>query len=324
MNILVTGGAGYIGSHMVRYLQKNGLQPVVLDSLIYGHKESLPPEVKFYQGDIADAKLVSKIIQTEKIDAAMHFSAFINVGESVENPQKYHENNFVKTVSLLNTLKENSVEYFIFSSTAAVYGLHDLPKLTEELKLKPINPYGLSKLMVEQTLKEYSAAHGLKYAVLRYFNAAGADEDGTIGESHSPETHLIPLALQSILDPKKQLKIFGTDYPTPDGTCVRDYIHIYDLADAHLKALNYILKNKTSNCFNLGSESGYSVKEIIQTCEKICGRKVNYAEAPRRAGDPAYLVADSSKAQKTLGWQPQYSLEKIIATAWNWEQNRRY
>lgn len=324
MNILVTGGAGYIGSHMVRCLLKNKLRPVVLDSLICGHKEALPSDIKFYQGDIADHKLVSQIIKTEKITAVMHFSAFINVSESVENPYKYYENNFVKTLSLLNSLRENSVEYFIFSSTAAVYGTHSVPKLTEQLELKPINPYGWSKLMTEQALKDFSTVGALKYAALRYFNAAGADENGTIGEAHHPETHLIPLALQSILQPKRQLKVFGTDYSTPDGTCVRDYIHICDLAEAHLKALEYIMKNKTSDYFNLGSENGYSVKEIIQTCEKVSGQKVNYQETERRAGDPAYLVADSSKARQILGWQTTYDLEKIIATAWQWEQNRRY
>jgi UDP-glucose 4-epimerase len=324
VNILVTGGAGYIGSHMTRYLVKNGLRPVVLDNLVYGHRESLPDSVKFYQGDIADQRLVSKIIRREKIQAVMHFSAYAYVGESVENPAKYYDNNFCKTARLLETLREHSVKYFIFSSTCATYGLQDVPKINEQLPQNPINPYGFTKLAVERLLQDYSRAYGLQYAALRYFNAAGADEQGLSGESHNPETHLIPLALQSILRPRQQLKIFGADYPTPDGTCVRDYVHVYDLAAAHLKALDYIVQNQISDCFNLGSENGYSVKEIIQACEKISGQKTNWVSAPRRAGDPAYLVADAAKARKILGWQTVYDLDKIIATAWQWEQKRRY
>ncbi|MDR2428630.1 MAG: UDP-glucose 4-epimerase GalE [Candidatus Margulisbacteria bacterium] len=324
MNILVTGGAGYIGAHMTRYILRHGLRPVVLDNLVYGHRASLPEKTKFYRGDIADRRLVTKIIRKEKIDAVLHFSAYAYVGESVENPRKYYENNFSKTQKLLDTLLDNNVAHFIFSSTCATYGAPDVKKLHEKLPQNPINPYGFTKLAVEKMLADYSRAYGLQYAALRYFNAAGADDDGAIGEAHDPETHLIPLALQSILRPARQLKIFGTDYPTPDGTCVRDYVHVYDLAAAHLQALDYILKNKTSDCFNLGSENGYSVREIIKACEKVSGRKVNCLEAPRRAGDPAYLVADSSKARKILGWRPCYDLEKIIATAWNWEQNRRY
>lgn len=324
MNILVTGGAGYIGSHMVRYLLKNNLQPVVLDNLVYGHKEAIPDGVKFYQGDIADSELVIQILQENKIDAVMHFSAYAYVGESVENPQKYYENNFCKTQKLLDTLLENKIEYFIFSSTCATFGMPDVKKINEQVPQNPINPYGFTKLAVEHLLADYARAYGLKYAALRYFNAAGTDDTGVIGESHNPETHLIPLVLQSVLQPEKQLKIFGTDYPTTDGTCVRDYIHVYDLAAAHLKALDFIMKNKTSDCFNLGSENGYSVKEIIQTCEKISGQKANYVEAPRRAGDPAYLVADSAKAHEILDWQTKYDLEKIISTAWDWEKNRKY
>ncbi|MDR1452431.1 MAG: UDP-glucose 4-epimerase GalE [Candidatus Margulisbacteria bacterium] len=344
MNILVTGGAGYIGSHMLRYLLRHDLRPVVLDNLVYGHRASLPEKTRFYRGDIADQKLTARIIQKEKITAVMHFSAYAYVGESVENPRKYYENNFSKTQKLLDTLLDNNVSYFIFSSTCATYGASynasagasyntsagasynapDAEKLHENLPQNPINPYGFTKLAVEKMLADYSRAYGLRYAALRYFNAAGADDAGAVGEAHTPETHLIPLALQSILRPARQLKIFGTDYPTPDGTCVRDYVHVYDLAAAHLQALDYILKNKTSDCFNLGSENGYSVREIIRACEKVSGRRVNFQEAGRRAGDPAYLVADSGKAKKILNWQARYDLEKIIATAWQWEQNRRY
>ncbi|MDR2430747.1 MAG: UDP-glucose 4-epimerase GalE [Candidatus Margulisbacteria bacterium] len=324
MNILVTGGAGYIGSHMTRYLLKNGHTPVALDNLVYGHRASLPDGVVFYQGDIADKELTAKIIQREKIAAVMHFSAYTYVGESVQNPAKYYDNNFGQTIRLLEALRENGVEYFIFSSSCAIYGLHDRPRLHEQLPPNPLSPYGFTKLAVEHMLQDYSRAYGLKYAALRYFNAAGADDQGLLGESHTPETHLIPLALQSILRPEQQLKIFGADYPTPDGTCVRDYVHVYDLADAHLKALNYIVQNKTSDCFNLGSGNGYSVREIIQMCEKVTGLKVNYQETERRAGDPAKLVADSRKAEKILGWRARYDLEKIIATAWQWEQKRRY
>ncbi|GBR72532.1 UDP-glucose 4-epimerase [Candidatus Termititenax aidoneus] len=324
MNILVTGGAGYIGSHMARYILRRKLRPVILDNLVYGHKESLPPRIKFYRGDIADQKLVSKIIRQEKIEAVMHFSAYAYVGESVTNPRKYYENNFSKTQKLLDTLLDNNVAHFIFSSTCATYGAPDTKKISEKLPQNPINPYGFTKLAVEKMLADYSQAYGLRYAALRYFNAAGADDDGAIGEAHAPETHLIPLALQSILNPEKQLKIFGADYPTPDGTCVRDYVHVYDLAAAHLQALDYIARRKTSDCFNLGSENGYSVREIISACEKASGLKVNCQETGRRAGDPAYLVADSGKAHKILGWQTSYDLEKIIATAWQWEKHRRY
>ena len=324
MNILVTGGAGYIGSHMTRYILRRGLRPVVLDNLVYGHRASLPEKVKFYHGDIADQKLVAKIIKKEKINAVMHFSAYAYVGESVENPRKYYANNFSKTQLLLDTLLDNNVSHFIFSSTCATYGAPDVKKIHEKLPQNPINPYVFTKLAVEKMLADYNRAYGLQYAALRYFNAAGADDDGAIGESHAPETHLIPLALRSILQPDRQLKIFGTDYPTPDGTCVRYYVHVYDLAAAHLQALDYILKNKTSDYFNLGSENGYSVREIISVCEKVSGRRVNWQEAPRSAGDPAYLVADACKAQKILNWQVHYDLEKIVATAWNWEQKRRY
>lgn len=322
-HILVTGGAGYIGSHMVRYMLKSGYAPVVLDNLVYGHKEALPQDVPLYVGDIGDKALVKKICRDHGVVAAMHFSAYAYVGESVNDPAKYYDNNFVRTVAFLNALREAKVQYFIFSSTCATYGATDKPRLVEDHPQNPINPYGMTKLMVEKVLADYDRAYGLKYVALRYFNAAGADDSAQIGESHDPETHLIPLALRTLYK-DTALQLFGTDYPTPDGTCVRDYIHVNDLADAHLRSLEYLFRNNTSNFFNLGSENGYSVREIIAMCEKVSGKKVRYTEVPRRAGDPPVLVGDSRKAQEVLGWKAQYSLEKIIATAWNWEQQKRY
>lgn len=321
--ILVSGGAGYIGSHMVRYMLKAGYAPVVLDNLVYGHKEALPAEVPLYVGDIGDRALVKKICRDHHVTAAMHFSAYAYVGESVTDPAKYYDNNFVKTLAFLNALRESGVDYFIFSSTCATYGATDQASLSEAHPQNPINPYGMTKLMVEKALADYARAYGFKYVALRYFNAAGADDTGEIGESHEPETHLIPLALRTLYK-DTSLQLFGTDYPTPDGTCVRDYIHVNDLADAHLRALEYLFKTKTSNFFNLGSENGYSVREIIAMCEKVSGKKVRYTEAPRRPGDPPVLVADATKAREVLGWKTQYSLEKIISTAWAWEQKKRY
>ncbi len=288
-SILVTGGAGYIGSHMVRYMLKAGYIPVVLDNLVHGHKAAVPEEVALYVGDIGDKALVKKICAEHKFSAAIHFSAYAYVGESVTNPAKYYENNVIKTVYFLDALREAGVLNLILSSTCATYGAVTSPRISENLPQNPINPYGMTKLMVEKILADYDRAYGFKYVALRYFNAAGGDDAGLIGESHNPETHLIPVALQTLLS-DKSLQLFGTDYPTPDGTCVRDYIHVYDLADAHLRALEYLFKNQTSNFFNLGSENGYSVREIIDMCNKVSGKQVRYTEVPRRPGDPPVLV----------------------------------
>jgi len=322
--ILVTGGAGYIGSHMVRKLIQAGHTPIVIDNLAYGHKKALPKDIHFYKGDIGNRKLLNKVFANHKISAVMHFSAFAYVGESVENPIKYYENNVCATLQLLETMVEKKIKYFIFSSTCATYGNPLTKNLTELHPQNPINPYGQTKLIVEKILADFDRAYGLKSMILRYFNAAGADDTGKIGESHDPETHLIPLIMQNILGKRKEIKIFGTDYPTPDGTCLRDYIHINDLAQAHLLALEQLLTTNISDIFNLGTEQGYSVLEIIKTCEAISGKKANIILTERRPGDPAVLIADASKAKKVLKWQPTYNLAKIIQTAWNWETKRSY
>jgi UDP-glucose 4-epimerase len=322
--ILVTGGAGYIGSHTVRTLINAGYTPVIIDSLVYGHRESIPEDITFYEGDIGDKALLNKIFTQHSIIAVMHFSAFASVGESVTNPQKYYENNVVKTMILLNTMLAHNIKTFIFSSTCSLYGNTTVAQLNEQQPINPINPYAFTKYTVERILADYDKAYGLKYIALRYFNAAGADDDGCIGESHNPENHLIPLALKAITDKTFTLQLFGEDYPTPDGTCIRDYIHVYDLADAHVRALKRVLETKTSDVFNLGTEKGNSVKEVITTCESVTGKKVKQTIVPRRAGDPDILVADATKAKNILGWQPKYTLQDVIRTAWNWEQHRKY
>lgn len=322
--ILVTGGAGYIGSHMVRKLNAAGYLPVVIDNLVYGHKKALSKDIPFYKGNIGNKKLLNKIFNKHNIKAVMHFSAYAYVGESVENPAKYYENNVAATLQLLETMVEKNIKYFIFSSTCATYGNPQTEKITEAHPQNPINPYGQTKLIVEKILGDFDQAYGLKSMVLRYFNAAGADDSATIGESHDPETHLIPLVMQNILGKRKEIKVFGADYPTKDGTCVRDYIHVNDLAQAHLLALEKLFSGSNSNFFNLGTENGSSVLEIIKTCEKISGQKAKAIFTERRPGDPAILIADSAKAQKILNWKPQYDLEKIIRTAWNWEKQRKY
>ncbi len=322
--LLITGGAGYIGSHMVRKLLTEDYTPVVIDNLVYGHKQALPKNISFYQGDISDQKLLAKIFREHQIKAVLHFSAYAYVGESVENPRKYYENNVVGTLNLLNSMLAADIKYFIFSSTCATYGMPLTKKLTETHDQKPINPYGNTKLMIEKILADYDKAYGLKHINLRYFNAAGADDSGEIGEAHDPETHLTPLVQQNIKGLRKNIKVFGTDYSTSDGTCIRDYIHVNDLADAHLLALQYLFKNNKSDSFNLGNENGYSVFEVIEACEKIARKKAHIINAKRRAGDPPVLVADASKAKKLLRWKPKYDLTDIVKTAWNWENKRVY
>lgn len=322
MNILVVGGAGYIGSHCVRQLKAAGHRPVVLDSLVYGHKEALDAEVSFYQGDISDKGLVSAILKRENIDLVMHFAAFINVGESVSNPVKYYENNFVATARLIETMIENNVLKFVFSSTCATYGVPQKLPLSEAHGQLPINPYGQTKLDVENFLKACGKAYGLSAVALRYFNASGAAEDGTIGEDHSPETHLIPLAIKAATGKVGALKVFGTDYDTPDGTCLRDYIHVDDLSRAHIAAFEKLNEKGKFFAYNLGTGTPNSVMEIIKGVEEITGLKVPYETAPRRAGDPAALYADSSKAQKELNWKIKYTnVKDIIATAWKWHKS---
>ena len=324
MKVLVTGGAGFIGSHIVKALGELGHEVLVVDSLIKGHREAVLFG-KLEVLDVGDKDLISEVLEQFKPDAVMHFAAFIEVGESVENPRKYYENNTVKTLSLLDAMLEHDVKNFIFSSTAAVYGNPEKVPIPETETVKPINPYGQSKACIEKILSDYSKAYGLKFVSLRYFNAAGADPEGRIGESHNPETHLIPLILKTAKGERESIKIFGTDYPTPDGTCIRDYIHVDDLAEAHILALKYLLDGGESDIFNCGYGHGYSVKEVIETAKRVTGVDFKVEEADRRPGDPAILVADSSKLKSKLGWEPKFDdLEYIVKTAWNWELNRRF
>lgn len=322
-NILVTGGAGYIGSHVVRDLNDNGYKVIVLDNLSEGHKGSIAGN-EFVQGDINDSEILSNIFPKYKIDAVMHFCAFAYVGESVENPEKYYKNNVSATINLLSSMIKYKVKHFIFSSTCATYGNPVYIPIDEKHPQNPINPYGNSKLMVEKILSDYSNAYGLNYIALRYFNAAGAHPDGKIGESHRLETHLIPLVLKTLTKEKESINIFGDDYDTPDGTCIRDYIHVCDLASAHRSALENLLSGGENKTINLGTGIGVSVKEIIKICEKVTGMKVPATVCARRKGDPPSLVASNGYAKEVLGFSPKFDINETIKTAWEWEQNRRY
>ncbi|WP_428040507.1 UDP-glucose 4-epimerase GalE [Candidatus Avelusimicrobium fimicolum] len=322
-NILVIGGAGYIGSHMVRMLAKQGYNPVVFDNLSKGHREAVA-NYPFELGDLGDKARLTEVFKKYGIEAVMHFAAFAEVGESVKEPSKYYHNNVAKVLDLLDALVGNDIKYFVFSSTAATFGEPIRPKIDESHPQNPINPYGNTKLMVEKILADFDTAYGLKATALRYFNASGADDSGEIGESHNPETHLIPIVLQAAAGKRASIKMFGTDYPTPDGTCVRDYVHVNDLARAHILALEKMFKDNVSERFNLGSGNGFSVAEIVKEAKRITGIDFTVEKAPRRDGDPAVLVADSAKAERILGWKPQYNLTRIIETAWNWEQHRKY
>jgi UDP-glucose 4-epimerase len=316
--ILVVGGAGYIGSHLVKELVKDR-EVVVLDNLSTGHRWAVDERAHFVQGDLGNQNDLDVLFSTYSIEAVMHFAANSLVGESVVDPIKYYENNVASTLTLLKAMKKYGVKNFIFSSTAATYGIPDVEIITEDTPTNPINPYGRSKLMVEQVLADYAKAYGLHYVVLRYFNAAGAYETAEIGEDHHPETHLIPIILQHLLGKRESIAVFGTDYPTRDGTCIRDYIHVADLASAHILALEALLSDKKESAtYNLGNGLGYSVKEVIETCEKVTGKKANAIMSDRREGDPARLVASSGKIDKELGWKAQFSLEEIISSAWKW------
>lgn len=318
--ILVVGGAGYIGSHINKELNKRGYKTVVLDNLVYGHKE-LVKWGNFVLGDINDTELLRLIFKNYHINAVMHFSAFTYVGESVEDPLKYYINNVANTLNLLNVMQEFKVQIFIFSSSCATYGEPEIIPMPESHPQKPINAYGRTKLMVEDVLKDMETAYGLKYAALRYFNAAGADPDIEIGEWHEPETHLIPLVLDAAIGKRKDIKIFGTDYETPDGTCIRDYIHVTDLADAHILAMEKLMNGNKSEAFNLGNGNGFSVKEIIEEARKVTGKEIVAVEAERRPGDPPILIGSSDKAKEILGWEPKYNqISVIIKTAWKWHQ----
>lgn len=323
--ILVTGGAGYIGSHYVQHAVAAGAEVVVLDNLVYGHREAVPEDVPLYVGDMGNRSLLDKLFSERKIEAVVHFAAYAYVGESVTDPSKYFNNNTCAALNVLDAMRDHGVGCFVFSSTCATYGDPQYVPMDEKHPQNPINPYGESKFFVEKILKAYDRAYGLKFTALRYFNAAGADPSGRIGESHDPETHLIPLVLQAAQGKRPNVSIFGTDYDTPDGTCIRDYIHILDLAEAHSLALKRMQNGGASAIYNLGSEQGYSVKDVIKTCEKVSGKPIPTVETDRRAGDPPRLVASAAKAKSELDWAPKFQdLEEIVRTAWNWEENRRY
>lgn len=316
--MLVVGGAGYIGSHAAHALKRKGYEAIIYDNLSTGY-ESFASGFELIIGDITDSAKLKLALR--RVDAVMHFAAFAYVGESVINPRKYFQNNVIAGISLLNAVVDSDVRKFIFSSTCATYGTPVKMPITEDMPRSPVNPYGVSKLMFEYALEAYDRAYGLRFVALRYFNAAGAEENGAVGEMHSPETHLIPSAFEAIQGERPELEIYGDDYPTPDGTCVRDYIHVSDLAEAHLLGLEY-LEGGASAALNLGTGHGHSVKEVLSTIERITGHPVPKRMVARRAGDPPELVADPSRAEKLLNWKAKRSLDEIISTAWNWKQNR--
>ena len=320
MKVLVVGGAGYIGSHMVKHLLGAGHEVVVADNFSSGHRAALLG-CPLAELDIADATALDALFANQRFDVVFHFASFIQVGESVIEPGKYYANNLAATLTLLQAMVRAQIKHFIFSSTAAVYGDPAYAPIDEEHPKAAINPYGRSKWMVEQMLEDFDHAYGLKSVRLRYFNAAGADPDGQLGERHEPETHLIPLILQAAAGRRPTITVFGRDYDTPDGTCIRDYIHVADLAQAHALALDYLIEGGPSTAFNLGHGQGFSVQEVIDAARRVTDRAIAISEAPRRAGDPPRLVADASRARAMLGWQPRFAaLEQIIAHAWAWEQ----
>lgn len=318
MSILICGGAGYIGSHINKLLAQKGYDTIVYDNLIYGHKEAVKWG-KFVEADLCDKEALDCVFSENKIDAVFHFAAFAYVGESVTEPAKYYFNNVCNTLNLLEAMRAHGCDKIIFSSTCATYGVPEKLPITEDMPQKPINPYGATKLMVERIFRDYNTAYGLKYVALRYFNAAGADPGCEIGENHNPETHLIPLVLEAAYGKRPDIKVFGNDYPTRDGTCIRDYIHVTDLADAHLLALEYLKKGGESGFFNLGNENGTSVLEVIDSVKRVTGRDFKMTLAPRRAGDPPTLVGSSKRAQEILDWKPKYAeIDTITKHAAEW------
>ena len=322
MAVLVCGGAGYIGSHAVARLLEKGEEVVVVDNLYKGHRRAVPDEAKLYIGDMSDEMFMTKVFEANKINSVMHFAADSLVGESVEKPLKYYENNVYGTMSLLKVMARFEVDKIVFSSTAATYGEPENIPILEKDKTEPTNPYGETKLAVEKMLKWIAKAYGINYVVLRYFNVAGAHESGSIGEDHTPETHLIPLVLQVALGKRDKIYIFGDDYDTHDGTCIRDYIHVMDLVDAHILAIERLREGGKSSTYNLGNGNGFTVKEVVDTARKVTGHAIPAELAPRRVGDPAKLVASSEKAINELGWKPIHSdLKDIIESAWNWHKN---
>lgn len=326
--ILITGGAGYIGSQTNLYLLENGFETVVFDNLVYGHRHNIPanPNCQFVQRNLLNLAELEAVFENNEIDGVIHFAAFAYVGESVTNPAKYYQNNVLGSFNLLETMRKFGCQKLVFSSTCATYGTPEILPITEKETQKPINPYGWSKLMIEQMIKDYHKAYGLNAVVFRYFNAAGADSGMRTGEEHNPETHLIPLILEVASGKREEIMVFGNDYETPDGTCIRDYIHTEDLASAHFLGMEKLENEKNEKVcefINLASGNGFSVLEIVQMCEKITGKTIKTQIAPRREGDPAMLIADNSKAREFLGWNPTNSnLENIIQTAWNWESRK--
>lgn len=323
--VLVTGGAGYIGSHAVLALQQAGYEVVILDSLEYGHPELVRDvlQAELVVGSTLDRELLDRLFQTHTIDAVMHFAAYIAVGESVSDPARYYHNNVLGTLTLLQAMQAAGIKKFVFSSTCAVYGVPEFTPLVEDHPFAPISPYASSKLMVENMLLDFERAYNLQSVRFRYFNAAGADPQGRLGEDHAPETHLIPLILLAALGQRESISVFGTDYPTADGTCIRDYIHVSDLATAHVLGLQYLLEGGRSQVFNLGNGNGFSVKEVIETARQVTGKEIKVVYGDRRAGDPPILLGSSAKAQQVLDWQPKYGdLSQIIAHAWQWHQRR--
>jgi len=319
-SILVVGGAGYIGSHMVKLLLDKGYDVTTVDNLSSGFRDAVVGG-GFIEGDLANPKLLEKTLADKKYNAVMHFASHIQVGESVQLPGKYYRNNFSNTLNLLDAMVKHGVTHSIFSSSAAIYGVPEYTPVDEMHPKRPTNPYGLSKWMVEQALMDYDKAYGLRSICLRYFNAAGADPDGELGERHYPETHLIPLVLQAASGRREDIDVYGRDYRTADGTCIRDYIHVSDLCDAHLLALEALSQGASSGAYNLGNENGFSVQEVIDTAQRVTGRSINVVHAPRRAGDPPVLVAAAGMAKKKLGWEPRYpDLEMIVKHAWAWEK----
>jgi UDP-arabinose 4-epimerase len=320
--VLITGGAGYIGSHTCKRFKQAGFLPVAYDNLIYGHRD-LVRWGPFCEGDILDGQRLDEVFHRFQPHAVIHFAAFAYVGESVCKPRNYYHNNVIGTMSLLDAMSRNGCNKIVFSSTCAVFGVSETTPITETIAKHPINPYGRSKLMIEQILADYQRAYGIQYISLRYFNAAGADPDGETGEDHTPETHLIPLVLDAAIGRRENIEIFGTDYKTTDGTAIRDYIHVADLADAHLKGLEYMNSYENSDHFNLGRGVGASVKEVIESAREVTGKHIPTVVGQRRAGDPPVLVADAGKASRILDWQPRYSsLQAIMETAWNWHKSR--
>lgn len=324
MAILVCGGAGYIGSHINKELHKQNYDTIVFDNLVYGHREAVKWG-KFIQGDLQNLEEIEQVFHENQIDAVFHFAAYAYVGESVNNPEKYYFNNVVNTLHLLQVMQKYGCKRIIFSSTCATYGEPEKVPITEDMPQRPINPYGVTKLIVERIFKDYQKAYGLQFVVLRYFNAAGADPEGEVGESHNPETHIIPLVLDAACGKRPDIKVFGTDYNTTDGSCVRDYIHVTDLASAHLLALHYLENGGNSDFFNLGNEKGTSVLEVIDAAKRVTGKDFQVVLADRRPGDPAKLVGGSTKAREILGWKPQYEeIDTIVRHAWKWHLHAEY